>query len=79
MNDNERVLKKRKVLDDAKLICRIKHALIALYQAYAQLSPNEQEYSEIKNEINNQISRLRDKLKQIAGIDALNKFDEYNI
>jgi hypothetical protein len=65
-----------KVPDEAKLTCRLKHALIALYQAKEHLPPNEPEDSKLKIELRVQIERLRNKLQQIAGVDALLKFDE---
>lgn len=65
-----------KIPDEAKLTCRIKHALIALYQAEEYLPPNEPEDSKTRVEIRAQIERLRGKMQQIAGVDALNKFDE---
>jgi len=65
-----------KVPDEAKLVCRIKHALIALYQAEEHLPPHEPEDSKTKVEFRIQIERLRGKLQQIAGVDALNQFDE---
>ena len=64
-----------KVPDEAKLTLRIKHALIALYQAKEHLPPDEPEDSKLKVEFRTQIERLRGKLQQIAGIDALNEFD----
>jgi hypothetical protein len=64
-----------KVPDEAKLSCRIKHALVALYQAEAHLPPDEPEDSKLKVEFREQISRLRGKLQQIAGPEALEKFD----
>jgi hypothetical protein len=65
-----------KVPDEAKLTCRIKHALIALYQAEEHLPPDEPEDSKLKVEFRAQIERLRGKLQQIAGADALKEFDE---
>ena len=65
-----------KVPDEAKLTCRIKHALIALYQAEEHLPPDEPVDSKLKTEFRVQIERLRSKLQQIAGVDALNQFDE---
>ena len=62
--------------DEAKLTCRIKHALVALYQAEDHLPPDEPEDSKLKVEFRTQIERLRSKLQQIAGADALKKFDE---
>lgn len=65
-----------KVPDEAKLTCRIKHALIGLYQAEGHLPPDEPEESKLKAEFRTQIERLRSKLQQIAGADALAQFDE---
>ena len=65
-----------KVPDEAKLTCRIKHALIALYQAEEHLPPDEPEDSKLKIEFSTQIERLRGKLQQIAGADVLTRFDE---
>lgn len=64
-----------KVPDEAKLVCRIKHALVALYQAELQLPPDEPEDSKLKIEFTTQIVRLRSKLEQISGPDALDAFD----
>jgi hypothetical protein len=65
-----------KVPDEAKLTCRIKHALIALYQAEKQLPPNEPEDSKLRIEFRVQTERLRGKLQQIAGVAALTEFDQ---
>ena len=62
--------------DEIKLTCRIKHALIALYQAGEQLPKDEPADSKIRVELATQIARLRSKLAQIAGKDALKAFDE---
>lgn len=59
----------------AKLSCRIKHALIALYQAELHLPADEPIDSTLKIEFRTQIERLRSKLQQIAGSDALAEFD----
>ena len=64
-----------KVPDEAKLTCRIKHALIALYQAEEHLPPDEPEDSKLKVEFRTQIERLRSKLLQIAGHNAVIEFD----
>lgn len=64
-----------KVPDEGKLTCRIKHALIALYEAEKQLPPDEPEDSKLKVEFKTQIARLSDKLRQIAGVDVLNDFN----
>lgn len=64
-----------KVPDEAKLTCRIKHALVALYQARDHLPPDEPEDSKLKVEFRTQIERLREKLRQIAGVEAVNELD----
>ena len=64
-----------KVPDEAKLTCRIKHALVALYQGQAYLPPDEPEDSRLKVEFRTQIARLREKLQQIAGEQGLAEFD----
>ena len=71
-----RDLKAWKVPDEAKLIKRIKHALVALYQGLEHLSPDEAEESKLKIEYNSTISRLRAKLQQLGGTDALKAFEE---
>jgi hypothetical protein len=65
-----------KAPDEAKLVVRIKHALVALLMARERLPPDEPEDSQIKTEFRTQIRRLRDKVQQIAGPEALAKFDE---
>jgi hypothetical protein len=68
-----------KVPDEIKLTCRIKHALIALYQAEEHLPKDEPDDSKLKIEFRTQITRLRGKLQQIAGPQALIDFDaEYS-
>ncbi len=64
-----------KLPDEAKLVVRVKHALVALFTARERLPPDEPEDSELKTEFRTQIRRLRDKLRQIAGADELAKFD----
>lgn len=64
-----------KIPDEGKLTCRIKHALVALYEAQKQLPPDEPEDSKLKIEFKTQIERLSTKLRQIAGVDALNDFN----
>ena len=68
-----------KVPDEAKLVSRIKHALIALYQAREHLPPNEAEDSKLKIEFYTQIERLRTKLEQIGGKKELELFDEQRL
>ena len=65
-----------KVPDEAKLTCRIKHALIALYQAQEHLPYDEPEDSKLKTEFRTQIERLSNKLQQIAGTGELKKFED---
>ena len=65
-----------KVPDEEKLVCRIRHALVALYQAETHLPPDEPEDSRLKIEFRTQIERLRSKLEQISGREALARFDE---
>ena len=65
-----------KIPDERKLTMRIRHALIALYQAQEHLPPDESEDSVVRTEFRTQIQRLRSKLQQIADIGALNAFDE---
>ena len=64
-----------KIPDEAKLTLRIKHGLTALYQAEEYLPEDEPADSKLRNEFRTQIERLRDKLRQIAGADALQQFD----
>jgi hypothetical protein len=64
-----------KVPDEVKLTCRIKHALIALYNAEQQLPHDEPDDSKLKIEFRTQIERLRGKLAQIAGAQELARFD----
>lgn len=68
-----------KVPDEAKLTIRITHALMALYQARGHLSSEEPADSRLSVEFCDQITRLRGKLQQIAGAEALAKFDEQRI
>ena len=63
-----------KVLDERTLTARIKHALIALYASEGQLPLDAD--SAIRIEFHAQIERLRSKLEQIAGAEALQAFDE---
>ena len=64
-----------KVPDEAKLTCRVKHALIALYSAEEQIPREEPEDSRLKVEFRVQIELLRSRLQRIAGQDALLQFD----
>jgi hypothetical protein len=65
-----------KVPDEARLSQRIRHALVALYNAQGHLPADEPANSPLNLEFNVQIGRLRAKLLQIAGQTALNRFDE---
>ncbi len=65
-----------KVPDQAKLTSRIKHALVALYDARRMLPADEPENSQLNTEFRTQICRLRHKLGQIAGVEVLANFDE---
>ena len=64
-----------KVPDEAKLICRVKHALVALYSAEEQIPREEPEDSRLKVEFRVQIERLRGRFQQLAGQEALLQFD----
>lgn len=64
-----------KVPDMEKLIGRIRHALVALYGAQLSLPTNEPEDSRLSVELRAQILRLRTKIVQIAGAEALAEFD----
>ena len=64
-----------KIPDEQKLTCRIKHALIALYQAKTLLPADEPKDSKLMVEFETQITRLRAKLLQIAGQTAVDEFD----
>ena len=65
-----------KVPDEAKLSCRIKWALVALYRSKEYLSPNEPPDSKLRIDIEEQTQRLRYKLREISGEKALREFDE---
>jgi hypothetical protein len=65
--------------DEEKLVCRIRHALVALYQAEAHLPADEPADSRLKLEFRTQVERLRSKLSQIRGPDALEQFDEQRL
>ena len=67
---------KRERYCDPRVACRIKHALYALYIAEQHLPPDEPEDSKLKIELRTRIERLRYKLQQICGVDALNEIDE---
>ena len=65
-----------KVPDEVKLVARIKHALVALYEAQSHLPADEDPESKLNVEFRTQIWRLRMKLSQIAGETELRKFDD---
>lgn len=65
-----------KIPDEAKLTCRIKHALIALYESLDALPHDEPVDSPLKKEFESNIVRLRSKLSDIAGPQKLAEFDE---
>ena len=64
-----------KVPDEAKLIARISNALVALYEAHLHLPPDEPQDSDLNVEFRASIDRLRGKLEQIGGPEAIQKFD----
>ena len=63
-----------KVPDELRLITRIKHALVALYQAHSQLPSHEPANSPLRREFSAQVARLLNKLQHIGGINALTAF-----
>ena len=65
-----------KVPDQAKIRCRIKHALMALQMAEGQISIDGPVDSGLRIELQIQIALLRGKLQQIGGLEALQEFDE---
>ena len=71
-----RAFKAWKVPDEAKLVKRIKHALVALHRGLEHLPPDEPEESKLKMEYNISITRFRAKLKQLGGTDARKVFEE---
>jgi len=64
-----------KVPDEARLVQRIQHGLLSLYEARSHLPPDEPDDSVLNTEFRVQIGRLRGKLAQVAGNDFLQKFD----
>ena len=74
LHDYLKDFKAWKIPDEAKLTVRIRHALTALYGAQAHLPQDEGE-TRLTIEFRTQIERLRGKLAQIAGADALAQFD----
>ena len=68
-----------KVPDEKKLTRRIWHALIALENAQMHLPADEAEQSSLKIELRTQTDRLRNKLRQIAGVAKVQEFDASRI
>ena len=64
------------VPDAQKLIARIKNCLIALYEVKNHLPPDEPEDSYLKIDVLKQIELQRSKFIHIAGVNALQQFDE---
>ncbi|KAJ1465578.1 T-complex protein 11-domain-containing protein [Baffinella frigidus] len=64
-----------KLPDEAKLTDRIKHALTALYQAEDHLVEGDPDTPKLREEFRAQQERLRAKLLQIAGEDAVKALD----
>jgi hypothetical protein len=61
--------------DEHALVERIKGAVVALTQAELRIPANEPENSPLRVEFKVQTRRLKDKLAEIAGVDALNQFN----
>ena len=61
--------------DQARLVTRIKHALIALRDATGHLPSDGRDDDPLKVALADQTTRLRDKLRQIAGPETLAEFD----
>jgi hypothetical protein len=64
--------------DEIKLITRIKHALVALFQAYGHLPPSEPANSQLRLEFCAQVARLLVKLREVGGAGAVAAFMESN-
>jgi len=64
--------------DEIKLITRIKHALVALFQAYSHLPPDEPANSQLRLEFCAQVARLLVKLREVGGANAVAAFMENN-
>ena len=73
-----RCFKAWKVPDEIRLVCRIRHALFALYDARGHLPADEPADSRLSVELRVQIDRLRVKLLHIGGQTALTQFDADN-
>lgn len=65
------IFKKWKVPDEAKLTIRIRKAIRALHIATLQLPADENPNSRLSFELRTQTTRLYEKLRQIAGRDAV--------
>jgi hypothetical protein len=65
-----------KIVYEHETIYKIKHTLIALYHRQLQINTNNRDDLELSIEINTQILRLRNHFEKIAGIDALNIFED---
>jgi uncharacterized protein (UPF0128 family) len=65
------IFKKWKVPDEAKLTVRIRNALFALHNATLQLPSDEDPNSRLCVELRTQTTRLFEKLRQVAGADAV--------
>ena len=61
--------------DNTKLIGRVRHALLALYNAERRLSPDLPTDSDMRVNFKTHINRLRAKLEELAGAEALRDFD----
>lgn len=75
LNDYLTKFKDWKVPDENKLAERIKHAVTALYRAESHLTLNNPEYLSMKKEFGAQKIKLRSKMIQIAGVQALKELD----
>ena len=70
-----RKFKAWKIPDEERLVQRIQHGLLSLYEARSHLPPDEPDDSVLNIEFRVQIGRLRGRLAQVAGNDFLQKFD----
>lgn len=68
-----------KLLDEAKLTDRIKHALNALYHAEDHLIEGDQDTARLRTEFRSRQARLREKLVKIAGQVALDSLDALRV
>ena len=74
--DYLRDFKAWKVPDDAKLVCRIKHSLVGLYQAIRKLPSDEPKDSRLNTELREHIRVMREKLLEKGGAHELSMFDK---